>query len=58
MEDTNKEKCNHSWIPYPTYQQCSICGEIIMDSEMSNVQGIISEDDADFSEEVSEDEKE
>lgn len=39
--------CNHKWKNYPTYKQCTKCGEIIFSPEMSIINGIMSDENDD-----------
>lgn len=47
--------CNHKWINYPTYKQCTKCGEIIFSPKMSIINGIMSDENED--EQLTEDEE-
>lgn len=47
--------CNHKWKNYPTYKQCTKCGEIFFSPEMSIINGIMSDENDD--EQLTEDEE-
>lgn len=56
MKNISKnEKCNHKWITFPTFKECSICKEIVLNPIFDNIEGII---DTDSLEESPKDEEE
>lgn len=55
--NNNKIECNHRWIIYPAYKECSICKERIWSSTFYNIDGIISDEDVDFLGESQQDEE-
>ena len=56
--NNNKVKCNHRWIMYSAYKECSICQERIWNPAFYNVDGVISDEDVDFLEVFQQDEEE